>query len=336
MRSALAQSLNIPSVKTLYLAGVSDTINLAQDMGIETLKDRSRFGLSLVLGGGEVKLLEETAAYGVFATEGIKNPTKAILKVENNKGETLEEYKNEPRKILEPQIARLISDILSSEDARAPIFGYKSYLYINGIPAAAKTGTTQEYRDGWTVGYTPSLVAGVWTGNNDNTSINKEPGAVIAAPIWNEFIKKSYAKKLELKTSTKPENYFDLPGQPEAFTKPDLIINNKEVLNGNYITELTVKIDTVSGKLATNLTPPDLIEERSYPQIHCILYYVNKDDVASDLNGKDDPMFQNWEQPVLNWINALENGYLYNQNPPQEYDDVHVPGYLPQPESISF
>ena len=327
MRSSLAQSLNIPSVETLYLAGINDTINLAQDMGIETLKDRSRFGLSLVLGGGEVKLLEETAAFGVFATEGIKNPTQAILKIENSKGETVEEYKNDPQKILEPQITRLISDILSSEDARAPMFGYKSYLHIDGIPAAAKTGTTQDYRDGWTVGYTPSLVAGVWTGNNDNTSINREPGAVIAAPIWNEFIKKSYAKKQELRNTDKPDNYFDLPEQPEEFVKPDPIDASKDILNGNYITELKANIDRVSGKLATNLTPPDSIEEKIYPQIHCILYYVNKDDVSSDLNGKDDPQFINWEQPVLNWVGNMENSYLYNQNPPQEYDDVHVPGY---------
>jgi len=329
MKSSLAQSLNIPSVKTLYLAGVNETINLAQDMGIETLKDRSRFGLSLVLGGGEVRLLEETAAFGVFAADGIKNPIKAILKIENNKGEIIEQYKNEPQKILDPQIARLISDILSSEDARAPIFGYKSYLYINGIPVAAKTGTTQEYRDGWTVGYTPSLAVGVWTGNNDNTSINREPGAVIAAPIWNEFIKKSYAKKLELKTSTKPENYFDLPGQPEEFTRPNPVIANKDVLSGNYITALRARIDKVSGKLATNLTPPDTIEEKTYPQIHCILEYVNRDDPQGDSNGKEDPQFKNWEQSVLGWVSALENGYLYNQNPPQEYDDIHVPGNLP-------
>lgn len=293
MRSALAQSLNIPSVKTLYLAGVNETINLAQDMGIETLKDRSRFGLSLVLGGGEVKLLEETAAFGVFATEGIKNPIKAILKIETSEGETLEEYKNEPKKILEPQIARLISDILSSEDARAPIFGYKSYLYIEGIPAAAKTGTTQEYRDGWTVGYTPSLVVGVWTGNNDNTPINKEPGAVIAAPIWNEFIKKSYAKKQELRNSTKPDNYFDLPGQPEEFTKPEPITTTKDVLNGNYI-----------------------IDENGYPQIHNILYYIDKDDVFGNSDGKSDVQFPNWEQSALSWVSLLENGFLYNQKPP--------------------
>jgi len=326
-RSGLAQSLNIPSVQVLYLAGVDDTINLAQDMGISTLKDRSRYGLSLVLGGGEVELLEETAAFGVFATEGTKHPLSSIIKIENNKGDIIEEYRDNPKQILEPQITRLISDILSDDNARAPIFGAKSNLYIEGIPAAAKTGTTQEYRDGWTVGYTPSLAAGVWTGNNDNTPVNKEPGAVIAAPIWNDFIKKSYAKKQEMRTRDKPDNYFDLPETPEEFVKPDPIPTNKDILNGKYIQELKFKIDRLSGKLATNLTPPDLIEEVIYPQIHCILYYVNKDDPQGPQDGKDDSQFQNWEQSVLNWVNQLPNGYIYNQNPPQEYDNIHVPGY---------
>jgi 1A family penicillin-binding protein len=315
LKESLAQSLNIPSVKALYLAGVNDTINLAQDMGIETLKDRSRFGLSLVLGGGEVKLLEETAAFGVFANDGVKNFTQGILRIEDSKGDVIEQYKNSPRKILEPQIARIISDILSSEDYRAPVFGRKSSLYIEGVPVAAKTGTTQDYRDGWTVGYTPSLVVGVWTGNNDNTPINREPGAVIAAPIWNEFIKKSYTKKRELKTSTKPDNYFDLPTQAEEFIKPDATITDKEILNGNYITELRVKIDKLSGLPATESTPIDLIIEQTYPQIHSILYYINKDDVQGASNGQSDPQYINWEQPVLNWINAQENGYLYNKNP---------------------
>jgi 1A family penicillin-binding protein len=315
MKESLAQSLNIPSVKALYLAGVDDTINLAQDMGIETLKDRSRFGLSLVLGGGEVKLLEETAAFGVFANDGIKNSIQSILRIEDNEGNIIEQYKNIPKKILEPQIARTISAILSSEDYRAPVFGRNSYLHIEGIPAAAKTGTTQDYRDGWTVGYTPSLAVGVWTGNNNNASINREPGAVIAAPIWNEFIKKSYAKKRGLKTSTKPDNYFDLPEQAEEFIKPETITTNKDILNGNYITDLKIKINKTSGMPATESTPAELIEEKNYPQIHTILHFTNKENPLETTNGQNDPQYFNWEQPVLSWISQLENGYLFNLNP---------------------
>ena len=188
-------------------------------------------------------------------------------------------------------------------------------MYIEGIPTAAKTGTTQDYRDGWTVGYTPSLAVGVWTGNNDNTPINKEPGAVIAAPIWNEFIKKSYAKKQEMRILTKPENYFDLPEQTEQFVKPETIITIKDILNGNYVTELRIKIDKLTGLPATESTLPEMIEERIFPQIHSILYYVDKNDPQGTTNGQNDTQYINWEQPVLNWINSQENGYLYNQNP---------------------
>ena len=319
-RQGLAQSLNIPSVKVLYLAGVSETINLAQDMGINTLKDRSRYGLSLVLGGGEVKLLEETAAFGVFANDGIKNPVTSILKIENNKGTIIEEYENKSQKIIEPQIARLISDILSDDNARSPIFGSKSNLYIEGIPTAAKTGTTQEYRDGWIIGYTPSLVVGVWTGNNDNTPVNKEPGLIVAAPIWNQFMKKAYeVKKLAA----------------EEFTKPEQIITNKDILNNKFANELKIKIDKISGKLATNLTPPDLIEERIYLQVHCVLYYVNKDYPRGESNGQNDPQFSNWEAPVINWAIAPERTGLYNQEIPQEYDNIHVPGNQPSITIIS-
>ena len=336
-RQGLAQSLNIPSIKVLYLAGVNETINLAQDMGIQTLKDRSRYGLSLVLGGGEVKLLEQTAGFGVFANEGIKNPATAILKIEDNKGNIIEEYKNKPQKIIEPQIARLISDILSDEEARAPIFGEKSNLYIEGMPTAAKTGTTQEYRDGWTVGYTPSLVVGVWAGNNDNTPMNKEPGLIVAAPIWNQFMKQAYQFKIQNPKSKiqNLENYFSLPEQVENFTKPEPIITTKDILNGKFANELKIKIDKISHKLANNLTPPDLIEEKIYPQVHCILYYVNKDDPQGESDGKDDPQFNNWEGPVLEWVNSPERIGLYNQQPPQEYDDIHIPENQPQVFIIS-
>ncbi|PJE57645.1 MAG: hypothetical protein COU82_00870 [Candidatus Portnoybacteria bacterium CG10_big_fil_rev_8_21_14_0_10_38_18] len=336
-RQGLAQSLNVPSVKVLYLAGVNETINLAQDMGIETLKDRSRYGLSLVLGGGEVKLLEQTAAFGVFATEGIKNPTSAIIKIVDSKGNVIEEYENKPQKIIEPQIARLISDILSDDAARAPIFGEKSNLYIEGIPTAAKTGTTQEYKDGWTIGYTPSLVVGVWAGNNDNTPMNREPGLIVAAPIWNQFVKQAYeikSQKSKVK-SQNLENEFTLPEEPESFIKPDLIATNKDILNGKFANEFKVKIDKISGKLATNLTPPDLIEEKIYPQVHTILYYINKDDPQGEDNGREDSQFSNWEAPVINWTLAPERIGLYNQELPQEYDDIHIPENQPQVNIIN-
>lgn len=205
LRQALAQSINVPSVKVLYLAGLQETINLAQTFGITTLdKSLSWYGLSLVLGGGEVKLLDMVSAYGVFATRGLRVPPVSILKIEDSEGNILEENKKTQKRVLEAQVADLINDILSDNEARAPIFGLRSPLYLPGYQVAVKTGTTQEYKDGWTIGYTPSLTVGVWVGNNNNSPMKKEPGVVLAGPIWNKFMKKALEK---------------YPGQP--FQKPD-------------------------------------------------------------------------------------------------------------------
>lgn len=338
-REGLAQSLNIPSVKVLYLAGVDETINLAQDMGIETLKDRSRYGLSLVLGGGEIKLLEQTAAFGVFANEGEKHPLTSILKIEDSNGKILEEYKDESKKVLDEQITRLISNLLSDEVSRAPMFGSKSKLYLEQRPVAAKTGTTQEYRDGWTIGYTPSLAVGVWAGNNDNTSMREGAGIYVAAPIWNSFMQKAYEIKQEARDKKQEEikdlnNYFDLPEEVEEFNDPEFIETDKDVLNGKFANEVVVEIDKISGKLATNLTPPETIIKKIYRQVHCILYYVDKENPQGSDDGKNDSQFTNWEEPVLGWIEKYGGG-IYNQNPPDEYDDIHTLENQPKLDIIS-
>lgn len=218
VREALGQSLNVPSVQVLYLAGVDDTIDLAHKMGITTLNERSRYGLSLVLGGGEVKLVDMVSAYSVFANDGIKENQSYILKIVANDGSVLEEYRQDEERVLEAQVARTITDILSDNRARAPIFGYNSSLYFPDRPIAVKTGTTQENRDGWVVGYTPSLTAGVWTGNNDNSSMTAAGAGVSAAgPMWHEFM----VRALE-ETS------------PEYFTQPDPVFTDKPILNGQY------------------------------------------------------------------------------------------------------
>lgn len=314
-RQALAQSINVASVKVLYLAGVNQTLNTAEDIGITTLKDRSRFGLSLVLGGGEIKLLEETAAFSVFADEGIKHKITPILKIENGKGDVLEEFEDKPIRVLEPQIARLVSDILSDEAARAPMFGIGSKLSLGSRPAAAKTGTTDDFRDGWTVGYTPSLVAGVWAGNNDNTAMHEGAGIYIAAPIWNEFMKKAYEISNERHRKTpstqtereEVENEFILPKEIEYFNKPDPIITDKPILNGHYGIVYKVKIDIRTGEIATEETPEKFIEEKIYREAHNILYYLNKNDPRGDSPPSiDDSQFMNWEGPVLDWVRSPE------------------------------
>ncbi len=213
LREGLAQSLNIPSIRTLYLAGdngisegllatdtyigqediflsgLKNSLETAKKMGITTLdKPLSSYGPAIVLGGGEVKLLEMVSAYGIFATEGLKVPPVAVLKVVDNQGNTLEENKKTLQRVLPIAPTQLINSILSDNEARAPMFGPNSSLYFKDYQVAVKTGTTQDYRDAWVIGYTPSLVAGVWAGNNDNSPIDRRTGAMIAAPLWHQFM----------------------------------------------------------------------------------------------------------------------------------------------------
>lgn len=189
IRQALAMSLNVPAVKTLAQVGVPYAIDMAHRLGITTLNEPNRYGLSLVLGGGEVKLLDETAGYSVFADDGKKNSPTSILKIENAEDQDLYTQTARNTQVINPQIARKIDSILSDNSARVPIFGPNNKLFIPGKIVAAKTGTTQEWRDGWTVGFTPDIATGVWTGNNDNRRMHAgADGSFVAAPIWNKFM----------------------------------------------------------------------------------------------------------------------------------------------------
>jgi len=193
LRQALAQSLNVPSVKVLLdLAGLNESVKTAKDLGITTLKPH--YGPSIVLGGWEVKLLEITSAYGVFANDGLRVPPVSILKIEDSRGNIIEQNKKTPKRVLETNVVRLINSILSDNNARSPMFGSSSLLYFRDFDVAAKTGTTQDYRDAWTIGYMPSAVVGVWVGNNNNESMKEEPGVVLAGPIFSRIMNKLLRK----------------------------------------------------------------------------------------------------------------------------------------------
>ncbi len=196
LRESLAQSLNVPSVKVLAeMAGLSQSINLAENLGIATLtEDPYYYGLPLVLGGGEVKLLEMTSAYGVFATNGLKTPISFISKIEDSSGNLLHSQTTTPRRILESSITEEITDILSDNKARTPIFGSNSVLHFENEKVAAKTGSTQNFRDGWAIGYTSDVVVGVWAGNNNNISMVNAPGLSVAAPTWRVLMENSIKK----------------------------------------------------------------------------------------------------------------------------------------------
>jgi membrane peptidoglycan carboxypeptidase len=214
-RNALAQSRNVPAVKALYLAGLKRVLDLVKDFGITTLADEKRFGLSLVLGGGDVKLLEMTTAYSVFANDGMKNKTIFISEIRDQQGNLIEKSKPSSFRILPQQVARQINDVLSDNSARAPMFGANSSMYLPDHNSAAKTGTTENNHDAWCMGYTTSLVTGVWVGNNDNSPM-LQGGSGAAAPIWKAFMEAV------------------LPGFPrENFVKPQApSISSTPMLNG--------------------------------------------------------------------------------------------------------
>ena len=317
-REALAQSLNVPSVKVLYLAGIKNSIQTAEDFGISTLTSPERYGLSLVLGGGEVSLLELSAAYGVFANQGMRANAHAIIEVRDKDNNTLEEEKISTRRVLEENIVNNINSILSDNEARAPIFGPRSPLYFEGGNVAVKTGTTNDYRDAWTVGYSPSIVVGAWAGNNDNSSMTKSVAGFIIAPLWREFMDAA------------------LLGLPkDSFVAPDPSSSKKPVLRGSWRGSRAYIIDKASGKLATEFTPPAERLERIVQEIHSILFWVNKDDPDGPIPERPelDPQFYNWELPVRGWADAMG---LKNETLTIDHKDVdtsHSPQNWP---SVSF
>lgn len=313
IRKALAGSLNIPAVKTIYLTGIDSVINLAKNMGYTTLKDKDRYGLSLVLGGGEVSLLEHTNAFSAFAQDGEINKVNPIIKIEDRDGKTLEEYKKENNKVFDAQIARQTTSILSDNNARAYVFGSRNFLTLNDRPVAAKTGTTNDYKDAWTIGYTPSIVTGVWVGNNNNTSMKRgADGSVVAAPIWHDYMQKV------------------LSGTPvENFKSPETVRTGKAVLDGSASSTEIIKIDKASGLLATEYTPESYIQEINYGQPHDILYYVNKDDPRGPApkNPSSDPQYPLWEAPVQIW--AKKRGLISTTTLPTQKDNIHTPENRP-------
>ncbi len=194
MRQALANSLNIPAVKTLTLAGMENAVSLINRFGVLDLQNKNNYGLSLALGGEEVRMLDEAAGYAVFATEGKKNATQSITKIVDAKGAVFYAPETSSLQVVDPQVARKINSVLSDNSARSMVFGTGSKLYIPGKTVAAKTGTTSDFKDAWTAGYTPHIVTVVWAGNNNNQPMKSgADGSYVAAPIWNSFMQKALA-----------------------------------------------------------------------------------------------------------------------------------------------
>jgi 1A family penicillin-binding protein len=272
VRDALANSYNIPAVKTLQFVGVKEMIVMAERLGIKSLSGKNYDDnyLSLTLGGGEVTLLELTSAYSVFANQGRRLPPISILKVTDGAGKVLEEYKPPPApQLVAPAFAYFITDILQDNSARIPTFGANSALKLSR-PAAAKTGTTNDSRDNWIIGYTADgLVVGVWVGNNNNSAMRGTSGSTGAAPIWHDFIEE-VTKGAPVKNFTPPPELVQQPicadtgflatelcpkKRNEWFLKDKL--PPPDMLYRRYV------IDKSTGQPYNERCPPNLREERA-------------------------------------------------------------------------
>ncbi len=221
VRYALANSYNIPAVKTLNVMGVPEYIDFAKNMGIDTWRDPSRFGLALSLGGGETTLLDLAQVFSVFASGGYRIEPVPFRKIVDSKERPVT-FSTSKTKVLDPGIAFIISDILSDNNARKQAFGSGSALEIPGFKVAVKTGTTDNKKDNLTIGYTPEFLVAVWVGNNDNSPMNPylTSGVTGAAPIWNKMMKYLLTNKSEGVTPIeKPENIIAAPcgGRIEYF-----------------------------------------------------------------------------------------------------------------------
>jgi membrane peptidoglycan carboxypeptidase len=315
MRYALAQSRNVPAIKTLYLAGLRDTLQTARDMGITSLGNINKYGLTLVFGGGEVSPLQMTSAYGVFAADGVRSPSTGILKVTDRNGKELESFTENKQQVIDSEVAEKINDVLSDNNARMSLNGPGSPLDFSGQQVALKTGTTNDYRDVWIIGYTPNIVVGSWAGNNSNRAMQKKTSGYILAPMWRAFMN-------EVLTKVDRESFVP---------PPPLDPNLKPILRGIWQGNKTYTVDKTTGKLATEFTPVENIEERALPNAHNILYWVDKNDPTgpAPTNPHSDPQYDLWEPPVAAWV-LQNNDLVGSTSVPTQVDDIHTPDAIPQ------
>lgn len=301
LRNALAQSLNIPAVKTLYLAGLRDTIRLTSDLGITTLNDPDRLGLTLVLGGGEVKLLEHTGAYGVFANEGIRADRRTILRVEDAPGEVVEEFEVTSNRALDRDIALSISDILADNVARTPLWGANSQVHFPNQDVAAKSGSTNNLVDAWIMGYTPNLAVGVWVGNNNNDPMGGGLSGLIATPMWREF--------MDVALPTRDTESFPEPPTVDPDLKP--ILRGETVDTASLIEYIQNSSSTLNIRSVTD-------------GMHSILHFVDRDEprgpAPNDPN--QDGQYRYWEYGVQKWKDSQFSS-LFN-TPTIELDEETV------------
>lgn len=296
VRQALSNSLNIPAVKALSLAGIDNVIETAKSMGVTSLNDKDKYGLSFALGAAEIKPVEMAGAFSTFATGGVHHDLKSILKVTDSHNKLLYEYKQEKDKgnqALDPQIAFEINSILSDNQARSLVFGTRSALAFNGKTIAAKTGTTSDFKDAWTVGYSKNIATAIWVGNNNNTKMKSgADGSIIAAPIFHTYMDKvvtadePFPMPEGIQTVTVDRYSMKLPSDQTTETVTD-IFAKWQVPTEKDTTNVTVKVCKSNGLLAPDNISDLLTEMRTYRAVH-----------------SERPDKPNWENPVIAWAQA--------------------------------
>ncbi|MDP4038363.1 MAG: transglycosylase domain-containing protein [bacterium] len=330
VRTVLASSLNIPAVKALYMAGIPEALNTAKDLGFTTLnRSVDNYGLSLTLGSGEVKLTEMVNAFSAFATNGEHRKQVYVLKVTDGTGEVLEENKpekNKPKQALDPQIAYIINSILSDNGSRSAlgVFPANNPLTLGSRPVAAKTGTTEDYKDAWTMGYTTRVVTGVWAGNNDNRPMT-QAASIVSAPVWHDYMVQvtqndpveNFDKPNGLKTVTLDADTGKLPTNATKRQRSDIFPSWYQPPKASNT--INAKVDKVSGKLATECTPADAIEEKT-------IGIMNAEIPSTD------PAYPRWQPPVAALAASL--GYT-SGGIPTEKDTTHKCGDIRPNISLS-
>lgn len=321
-RFALGNSINVAAVKMTGMIGVREMLSTAYKMGLTSLEptkeNLTRFGLSITLGGGEVRLLDLTNAYGVFATEGDYHEPVSILKVADSQKKTLYELKPQSGKqVLSPEVSFLVSHILLDNNARIDVFGSRSWLVISGKTVAVKTGTTDDKRDNWTVGYTPSVVVGVWVGNNDNSAMDPKlaSGVTGAAPIWSRVIRFTLKDKPN-EDFSKPDNVIavNIDAFGGGLPKDGFLTRSEYFIKGTEPTTISpiykkLKISRSDGKLANDLQ----IATGDYEEKDFIVF-EEKDPVSGD--GKN-----RWQEGINAWISEhYKDDPKYH--PPTEVSDA--------------
>ena len=327
MKEALGMSLNVPAVKTLYLAGVKDSITMAKNLGIVGLDEPDRYGLSLVLGGGEIQLLDHTNAYATLANNGSKHTKTAILRIEDKEGNVVEEFKDKKGdQVVKEEYIAMLDSVISDNKNRAPVFGENSPLRFDDWQVAAKTGTTNEFRDGWTMGYTPSIAVGVWAGNNDNTPMKAgADGVNVAAPIWRDFLNQVLGNY----------NKEEFPKYDSEEVLKDI---KKDILTGKLDTEKKVEVCEIPSKdnkwcKANKYCPDDERKTKTIVEAHSILWYVDKDNPQGDRPEKPekDPQFVRWEEAVKAWYKKnKEKKYISDEDVEGDCDEGNFEKYMPK------